>query len=566
VAIDWTKYMRRPSLRTTIALAAGLIWASAFPLLNFPIGAWIAPGLLLLTGLGTDPRAAFRRGYLAGLVFYLVSLYWLLHIPFPIGNISAWLALSGFCALYPATWMWVCWKTCPIQFDSATSTNGLGIGGGPIRLSGNVRQAADQLFNTSWVTRQVWILSCAISFTALEFTRGWFLTGFPWNFLGASQFRAIPLIQIAEFTGVQGVTFIVVWVSLSVAVGALLVVARPQIRFAWKNEIAPALLVMLILVSWGVTKTMRPVQASDRNITLALVQPSIPQNLIFDADESTNRFRQIMELSREALATDPDVLVWPEASLPVSLSKEFFAEIMELITTNSTPFIFGGLDWEEEKPTDGERKFRPYNSAFYFDEHGGHTGTYRKQRLVIFGEYTPFAKWFPLLGKIFPVGVGFGSGELPEPFIVGQQNARIAVNICFEDNFADVLRDEVKSDTDFVLNLTNNGWFSESAAQWQHAANAIFRAVENRVSMVRCTNNGLTCWIDEYGRLREIFRDENDSIYGRGIKTITLPLLPSGTERQTTLYHRYGDWFGWMCSAITVLAILRSRFKKLPTE
>ncbi|HSG73312.1 MAG TPA: apolipoprotein N-acyltransferase [Planctomycetaceae bacterium] len=326
------------------------------------------------------------------------------------------------------------------------------------------------------------------------------------------------------------------------------------------------MLIMLVLVSWGVTRTIAPTQASDRNIKLALVQPSIPQNLIFDAGESTNRFRQIMELSRAALATEPDVLIWPEASLPASLSQEFFDEIMEMMTTHSTPIIFGGLDWDEIPAEDGQRNFRAYNSAFYFDENGRHLGTYRKQRLVIFGEYTPFAKWIPFLAKIFPSGVGFGSGELPKPFIVGPQNANIAVNICFEDNFADVLRDEVKPDTDFVLNLTNNGWFSESAAQWQHAANAIFRAVENRVSLVRCTNNGLTCWIDEHGRIREIFRDENDSIYGRGFKTITLPLLPTGTKRAPTFYHQYGDWFGWTCFGVTLLAVVRTRFRAVTAK
>jgi apolipoprotein N-acyltransferase len=336
------------------------------------------------------------------------------------------------------------------------------------------------------------------------------------------------------------------------------------VRFAWKNELAPALLIMLLIVSWGATRTMKPTPASDRNLRLALVQPSIPQTLIFDAAESTNRFRQIMQLSRAALETRPDVLIWPEASLPASLSQEFFDEVMEMITTHSTPIIFGGLDWEETTDENGDRTYRPYNSAFYFDDSGRHRGTYRKQRLVIFGEYTPFARWIPFLAKIFPAGVGFGSGTLPEPFVAGPQEATMAVNICFEDNFADVLRNQVKPETDFVLNLTNNGWFSESAAQWQHAANAIFRAVENRVSLVRCTNNGLTCWIDEQGRLREIFRDEHGSVYGRGFLTLSLPLLPSNTARRPTLYHQFGDWFGWSCSAVVVLAWFRNRFGKHP--
>lgn len=554
MATAWKKYFCLPAPRTLIALTAGLLWASAFPLFDLSFAAWVAPGLLLFTGMGVTPGHAARLGYLAGAVHFFVSLYWLLHIPFPVGNIAAWISLSAFCALYPSLWMWLSWKTCPVRISARDNPADGPIQSGRFQLDRGTRATAQDLFAKPWLSRQLWIAFCAVNWTTLEFTRGWFLTGFPWNFLGASQYRSIPLIQISEFTGVMGVTFVVVWTSIAIILGALLVIVRPQIRFAWKNEIALALLVMLCVVSWGATKTMEPARASDRTMKLAMVQPSIPQTLIFDANESTNRFRQIMELSRRALETRPDVLVWPEASLPASLSQEYVDEISAMVIEYATPLILGKLDFDVFIEN-GKQRYQPFNAAIMLDGNARHVATYRKQRLVIFGEYTPFAKQFPFLAKIFPTGVGFGAGQTPEPFIVGDQHANVSVNICFEDNFADVVSDQTHPETDFVLNLTNNGWFSESAAQWQHAANAVFRAVENRVPLVRVTNNGLSCWIDEFGRLRDVFTDENGSVYGNGFQTIEVPLLNEGETRTATFYHVFGDWFSWACSGVTLLAL-----------
>jgi apolipoprotein N-acyltransferase len=110
----------------------------------------------------------------------------------------------------------------------------------------------------------------------------------------------------------------------------------------------------------------------------------------------------------------------------------------------------------------------------------------------------------------------------------------------------------VKEDTDFLLNLTNNGWFGESAAQWQHAATAVFRAIENRIPLVRCANNGLTCWVDEVGRMHEIYFHNSSNVYQAGYKTVRVPLLGKGEKRTPSFYNRHGDLFGWACVLIAV--------------
>jgi apolipoprotein N-acyltransferase len=133
-------------------------------------------------------------------------------------------------------------------------------------------------------------------------------------------------------------------------------------------------------------------------------------------------------------------------------------------------------------------------------------------------------------------------------------NIRTATLICFEDVFPHLVRRYVAADTDFLVNLTNDGWFGESAAQWQHAANAAFRAVENGRPLLRCCNNGLTCWVDSSGRIRDIFRDPTGSVYGPGFLTATLPLPAPEERRPGTFYTAHGDWFGWACAGAALLA------------
>jgi apolipoprotein N-acyltransferase len=159
--------------------------------------------------------------------------------------------------------------------------------------------------------------------------------------------------------------------------------------------------------------------------------------------------------------------------------------------------------------------------------------------------WLPFVKWFT------PIEGGFTPGDRPVPFHLTRPEVKTSPLICFEDTFPLTAREAADDDTDFLVNLTNNGWFGDSAAQWQHAASAVFRAVENGLPLVRCSNNGLTGWVDAHGRLRDIFRDGHGTIYGPGFLTTQIPLLAPGEHHTPTFYHQHGDWFGWLCVGIT---------------
>ena len=147
-----------------------------------------------------------------------------------------------------------------------------------------------------------------------------------------------------------------------------------------------------------------------------------------------------------------------------------------------------------------------------------------------------------------PVSESLTPGKGPTPFQIGSNGPVASPLICFEDNFPQHTRAYATADVDFLLELTNDGWFGESSAQWQHAANTAFRAVENGLPLVRVANNGLTGWIDEFGRFREILGLGSDKVYRPGFLTFSLSLPGQAHPREASFYTKYGDLFGWTCT------------------
>jgi apolipoprotein N-acyltransferase len=291
-------------------------------------------------------------------------------------------------------------------------------------------------------------------------------------------------------------------------------------------------------------------------VRLALLQPAVPQTLIWDSREDEARLRRLVRLSQEALGSRPDLLVWPEAASPgfLRFDSNVWHAVSGLARASNVWMVVGSDD--AESTDTGEVSY--YNAAFLISPEGVIKNRYAKRHLVMFGEYAPLARWLPFLKRLLPVGEGFKPGAEAVHFewpltAAGGAKVRAAMLICFEDVMAGLVRRSVAADTDLILNLTNDGWFRESAAQYQHAANAVFRAVETGRPLVRCTNNGRTCWVDELGRLREMeshVAGEPPTIYAEGWHVAAVPLPPQGAAA-LTFYHRHGDWFGWACVGAT---------------
>ncbi len=546
--------------------AAGLLLAAAFPKVGLAGAAWVAPGLMVAAAYGRTAGEAFRIGYVAGLVFRLASLYWLLFIPdrwhgIPLGPAAGWVALSMYLALYPAVWVWLVGL-----LDNCMSQKWQPVTSAPI--------------HESLLGHLLWPFAGAAIWVALDMVVARLLGGFPWNFIGASQYRLVPLIQIASVTGVYGVSFLVVWSSLSLFMAVRMIVRDPTTRFAWQREIILPMVAVVATFVFGFSRLHRSNETGPM-LRVTFVQPSIPQTLIWDPKESTNRFRQLIELTALALTNETDLLLWPESAVPemIRYDEETLQAITGLARSNHVWIILGSDDMEPARKAKTPEDVDYFNASFLISPGGSLVERYCKRNLVMFGEYVPFSGWLPFLKHVTPITGGFTPGlrAVPFKFALEQQTpalsastntggrnnsspgipVKTAVLICFEDTFPNLAQDSVQEGTDFLVNLTNDGWFNESAAPWQHAANAVFRTVENGVPLLRCCNNGLTCWVDAHGEVQEIFHDMRDSVYGTGVMTAQIPLLPLGEARSPTFYHEHGDWFGWICVGFAAVVLVQ---------
>jgi apolipoprotein N-acyltransferase len=179
---------------------------------------------------------------------------------------------------------------------------------------------------------------------------------------------------------------------------------------------------------------------------------------------------------------------------------------------------------------------------------------YRKIHLVPFGEYIPLRHSFPLFAAVANRWIpgDFDMGNDYTVFHLTNDEVRVAPLICFEDTIGELTRRFVLHGANLLVNVTNDGWFLYSAGSHQHLANAIFRCVETRCPMVRAANTGVTCFVNEFGRVTQVLRDETGSTFMEGVLTgeVNVP-----TERNLTFYVRYGELFAQFCASITAVTI-----------
>lgn len=538
--------------RYPLAILSGLVLASAFPKIGVAGFAWIAPALILATALGKPAKQTFRIGYVAGLAHYLASLYWLLNIPVTGFPILGWVALAAFLALFPATWVWLTLRSSPATRHPP-----------PDWLS-----ALKEVYSTSWAQRMSWALRSAALWVALEMLVTRIFGGFPWNLLGDSQYRIVPLIQFASFTGIYGVSFLVAWTSMSLLCATASILGKPAQRYPWMAEIILPFTVVIIAFVHGFHQLSQP-QNDTRELKVALVQPGIPQTMIWNPTNDMLRFEGLLHLSEAALTNKPDLLVWPEAATPglPRFEPEFADPISDLAREHKVCMLIGADDAEATSTATNY-----FNASFLIGPNGKLANVYRKRGLVMFGEYIPLEKWLPFISWFTPITGSYTAGDraVQFEFATSGDNAppekfQSSVLICFEDVFPNLARTSVEPDTDFLVNITNDGWFGEGAAQWQQAAAATFRTIENGVPLIRCANTGLTCWIDAHGRWVEKFTDKNGTIYGVGFMISTIPLPDKHPQ---TFYNRHGDWFGWACVVLAILTAAASlgRPKTFPSS
>ena len=519
------------------AIFAGLVWFCAFAPLQCEPAAWLAPALVLWAS-AAKPKRAFCLGYIIGVAHFFSSLSWVLYIPVAGSNIVGWVALAGYCSIYPALWSAFCWWIFP----------------------GDVRQAGGSILSMGFKKRLGWGAACAVAWVAQECLRGWVITGFPWNYLGASQLDFTSLAMLAQYTGVLGVSLVVAWGSI----GALLMFYcwREQDRFVpalLKDLVGPVALFVIVLVL-GHVALLKPLAKERDTFSIALVQPSIEQTVLWnvtDVESQTERFKRMMDLSDRAVFQKPELLVWPEASLPplgrlnaTNVVKRF-NKLEEAIEKHKVWRVWGSDTWTNNVPFNSALLIPP-EDKFLVELPQMSWPTYAKRHLVMFGEYVPFSEQLPFLKKLAPVG-NFGRGSGPVTFDLGM--AKTSLLICFEDVVPKLARRAATPEVDFLLNMTNDGWFGDSHQQWQHARSAAWRAIETQRPLIRCCNNGITGWVDEYGQ----FHGVGELVHSEGVRMIEVPLREG--PHSPTFYQRTGDWVSWGSVFVCgVLALLRIKY------
>jgi apolipoprotein N-acyltransferase len=533
------------------AICSGILYAACFAPFNLTWFCWIAltPLIAAIWFSGAESRYPWLRnlllGYVAGLTFFWIVFSWLTTV-----TVLGWFVLEFYMALYFA--IWACF--CGLLRPRAGRRKSAG--------SGKWGEMLAQARTTATPAPSPWVKSTnnlrlafvlAAAWTTVEWLRGWVFSGFGWNNLGVALHDYWPLIQITELTGVAGLSFLVAFANVIVLTTAyrLVVEARTRVmRPHFDFTVTMAAIVGVLIFGLRATQISPPTKP----LRVAAVQSNVPQTQKFDPQFTRRIFDQFRRLSEIALRSNPppDLLVWPESSMPgpVLADQESYKFVMDLAASADTDLLLGTIDVDQQDV---------YNAALLVSDGGEHVQVYRKIHLVAFGEYVPGRHTVPLLAQIVgnQVPADFKAGKEPTVFTLTNSEIHVAPLICFEDTIGEltrqfVLPNETSPGANLIVDVTNDGWFQRSAGSHQHLANAIFRCAETRRPMIRAANTGVTCFINQFGRVTQMLRDDTGSTFTEGVLTgeIKVP-----TEQELTFYVRHGELFAKMCAVITLIAI-----------
>ena len=413
------------------------------------------------------------------------------------------------------------------------------------------------------LVRILLMFGLAALWVVLEWLRSQIFGGFPWLPLAASQWQRPFLLQVAAYAGAGATSFVLIVFNL----GAAAYVHRAFFEgvTGFKKRTPEFSVALLVLMAGGCSFLGETF--NQQRVTLArvgLVQPAIPQMQKWD-----ERFaRSVLEtIEQVTVATNgrgsPDFIVWPEAVTPWPVGREpdVQAWIERLAKRTGKPLLLGSV-WANPEP--GVDDWR--NGAFLVTPAGGLAPEqYFKRKLVPFGEYVPLR---PLLGwvrKVAPIGGDFRHGEsaAPLPVPVGRTQVPVGVLICYEDIFPALARESVRSGAELLAVLTNNAWFGEGGAAYQHAAHSVLRAIETRRPVIRCGNSGWSGWIDEYGNVRTTVVNDAGSVYFRGGQTVVVSRDLRWRGRQS-FYTEHGDWFIILCASLSLAAYYAAQALRPP--
>lgn len=507
------------------AMISGLMLTLSFPGpgLSFLVFFAQVPWLVSLQSM--TAKESFYSGFIAGGVHFLSLLYWIVPTVNVYGGLHPLLAvsvltlLSVYLAVYPAMFALLLKKADPAPWGRPLFAAALWVG--------------------------------------LEYIRTYAFTGFSWGLLGYSQYTHLWLIQVADVSGVYGVSFLIVVVNCVLA-GLW---GRGK-KNSLKNHLVPVLYTLLLcaaVMGYGFQriKTIDAQSISAQKTTLTVVQGNIEQDLKWSDAFKARTVEKYILLSSAAAENGaakkkPDLIIWPETALPFyygfdpGLSNRVDACVRSL----KTNFLIGTPAF-----TTSEKETRYYNRAMMLNQFSLLTGRYDKHHLVPFGEYVPLGRYLTFLGKITAQAGNFSPGD--QGFTpLGFYGHKTGVLICFEVLFPSIASGFVKNGADILTTITNDAWFGRTPAARQHFSIAVFRAVENRRTMARAANTGISGFIDPKGKIMAATALFTDTAVTREVPALT----------RMSFYTKHGDVFAMSALVAIFLSFMLKKIMRKVEE
>lgn len=456
-------------------------------------------------------RRAFALGLTTGVSYFTATLYWITlvvrnygDLPFPVAVLANGL-LIAYLSLFPA------------------------------------------LFAV--VLRRLWLrygapslMAAPIVWVATELGRTYLLfNGFPWVLLGYSQATTLPIAQLASLVGVYGVSALVATVS----VAAAMCVATSSIRL---RTIAIGVAASLVVVTavWGSRRASRAEWTREGEVVkVGLVQGNVSDAARRDPVQTPRILQDNLRLTRQAIGAGADVVLWPESAMSPFRFADYpdVAGLVRRVAREGHVSILVGSDQVERGRPD-----RWYNSAFLIRPDGTDAGVYRKIHLVPFGEYVPWRRLLFFIGPLVEaIGTGFDAGD--DPTVLPVNGHGISVAICYEIVYPALVRQFVVRGSELLTTITNDAWFGDTSAPYQHFAQASMRAIEEGRYVVRAANTGISGIVDPYGRVLT-----QTNVFEQGVRVGTARYL-----RTSTVYARWGDAFAYISVLLTAVLLLFPR-------
>ncbi len=486
---------------------SGIFLALVFPPWRIDLLVWLAlvPLLWSIRSSRNFQQAAYC-GWVSGFFFFLIDLRWIYDTLTIHGHFSTY--ISGAISL----------------LLTAGMAMGTAFFCGFSRFVHNAGIPYWIIFPVNWI--------------GVEFARTFLFSGFPWDLLGYSLSERSNLIQVVDITGVYGLSFLIVFVNNAI----LETLVNRKTSF---TSVATQLIFAVVMIAgctvYGWTRiSLYADQINEsKTYTIGVLQGAISQDVKWNDAYRSLTFRTYDELAKESVLNGANLLIWPETSIPVVIGGEDLAwmDAINISRNLNTPMLIGA-----PSQTDSKGQINYYNSAFLVD--GSEIlSAYDKIHLVPFGEYMP-------LSWLIPLGPGMAAREAdftPGAVMTVMSPPTIpsfSVLICYEAIFPALSRIAINNGARFLVNITNDGWFDMTAAPAQHLSMAKFRAVENRVWLLRSANTGISAAVDPVGRI------VNSIPLGQsGWMNVNMP-QPTGVG---SFYTKFGDVFALSCIIIMAL-------------